>query len=185
MGIVSRAMRLCKADLHGVMDRMEDKDLLLRQHLREMEAAMAERRAHTARLEETLGAGRRDLAHYEKQLKALETELERAVARNRDDVARVLIRRLLPLRQTVENMAHHLNTMAATLDEEQSRLGAQRLAYHETRHRVAMARGRGWLAEPWPDRGLAADRHPSVPSEEEIEWELLQYKDAAEAGRSS
>lgn len=59
MGVLSRVVRLCKADLHGVMDQMEDKDPLLRQHLREMEAAMADQQACIDRLEETLRTGRR------------------------------------------------------------------------------------------------------------------------------
>jgi len=185
MGIVSRAIRLCKADLHGVMDQMEDKDLLLRQHLREMEAAMAERQARIDRLEETLHAGRRDLATHEKQRQALESDLERAVARDKDDIARMLIRKLFPLRQTVETVTQHLNTMAEQLDEEQDRLGAQRLAYDETRHRVAAVRERRRRGENLPDRGRLSDMHPSTPSEEEIEWELMQRKEAAETGRTS
>ena len=32
MGIMTRIMRLCKADLHGVMDQLEDKELLLKQY---------------------------------------------------------------------------------------------------------------------------------------------------------
>ena len=34
MGIMTRFMRLCKADMHGVIDRLEDKGLLLKQYLR-------------------------------------------------------------------------------------------------------------------------------------------------------
>ena len=51
MGILSRVVRLCKADLHGVMDQMEDKELLLKQHLREMQAVMAGRQARLYQLE--------------------------------------------------------------------------------------------------------------------------------------
>ena len=32
MGIFSRMVKLCTADLHGVMDQLEDKGLLLKQH---------------------------------------------------------------------------------------------------------------------------------------------------------
>jgi len=40
MGIFTRIIRLCKADMHGVMDQMEDQGLLLKQHLRDMETAL-------------------------------------------------------------------------------------------------------------------------------------------------
>ena len=38
MGIMTRFTRLCKADLHGVLDQLEDKGLLLKQSLRDMES---------------------------------------------------------------------------------------------------------------------------------------------------
>ena len=79
MGILSRAVRLCKADLHGVMDQMEDKDLLLRQHLREMQAALAERQARIDQLEETLRAGKRNRSRVAQHLQNLEEDLDRAV----------------------------------------------------------------------------------------------------------
>jgi phage shock protein A len=185
MGIVARVIRLCKADMHAVMDQMEDKDLLLRQHLREMEAALADRQAGIDRLEESLRAGRRDLVRFENQLQGLEADLERAVARNKDAIARMLIRKRFPLRETVKNLAHQLNAMAEKLAAEQERLDAQGRAYDETRHRVAATRERRRGAEPLPHWGLAAGTPPSVPSEEEIEWELLQCKEAAASGRAS
>ena len=42
MGLFSRITRLCRSDLHGVMDQLEDKNLLLKQYLREMEEALEE-----------------------------------------------------------------------------------------------------------------------------------------------
>ena len=172
MGILSRAVRLCKADLHGVMDQMEDKDLLLRQHLREMQAAMAERQARIDQLQATLRAGQRDRAIHEKQLRVLEDDLDSAVARDADDIARMLIRKILPLRKGVEGMTRRLNEVAEHLAEEQDRLGVQRLAYDETRQRVAAARQRLRSFEGQTD--LAS-----------LEWELLQLKEAAGSGRTT
>ena len=40
MSILTRMIRLCKADIHGVMDEMENKELMLKQHLRDMEEAL-------------------------------------------------------------------------------------------------------------------------------------------------
>jgi phage shock protein A len=186
MGILSRAVRLCKADLHGVMDQMEDKDLLLRQHLREMQAAMAGRQARIDQLQETLRAGQRDRAIHEKQLRALEDDLDAAVARDRDDIARMLIRKMLPLRKGLESMARRLNEVAERLAEEQDRLGVQRLAYDDTRHRVAAARQRFRCSEGQTDlASLEAGLHQAGASEEEIEWELLQRKEAAGSGRTT
>ena len=186
MGILSRAVRLCKADLHGVMDQMEDKDLLLRQHLREMQAAMTERQARIDRLEETLRTGKRNRSQAAQQLQNLEEDLDRAVARGRDDIARMLIRKVFPMRKGLAQMDQRLEETAQCLDEEQDRLGVQRLAYDETRQRVAAARERARNAALMPDMEPAeAGGHSWAPSEEEIEWELLQRKEAAGSGRTT
>ena len=186
MGIMSRVVRLCKADLHGVMDQMEDKDLLLRQHLREMQAAMADRQARIGGLEDALRAGQRDRSLAEKQLLVLEEDLDRAVARERDDIARMLIRKVFPLRKSVAHRAQRLEKAAQGLDDERSRLEAQRLAYDEIRHRVAAARERARNAALMPDEEPAEGGvHQWSPSDEEIEWELLQRKEAAGSGRAT
>ena len=186
MGILSRAVRLCKADLHGVMDQMEDKDLLLRQHLREMQEAMAERQARIDQLEETLRSGKRSRSRAAQQLHGLEEDLDRAVARGRDDIARMLIRKVFPLRKSMAQMVQRMEETAQHLEEEQERLGTQRLAYDETRHRVVVARERVRRTTPMPDMGpTEAGEHPWAPSEEEIEWELLQRKEAAGSGRTT
>ena len=186
MGIMSRVIRLCKADLHGVMDQLEDKDLLLKQHLREMQAAIAGRQARIDQLEEALRNGQRDRAMHAKQLQALEADLDLAVVRGKDDIARMLIRKLFPMRKRVECMTHRLEEMAGQLDEERDRLGVQRLAYDDTRQRVAAARERARNAAVMPDMGPIGARSPQlVPNEEEIEWELMQRKDATRSGRTT
>jgi phage shock protein A len=38
-------MRLCKADIHGVMDQLEDKGLLLKQYMRDMEEELGRKEA--------------------------------------------------------------------------------------------------------------------------------------------
>jgi phage shock protein A len=184
MGIMSRVIRLCKADLHGVMDQLEDKDLLLKQHLREMQAVIAGRQARIDQLEEALRNGQRDRAMHAKQLQALEADLDLAVARGKDDIARMLIRKLYPMRKRVECMTHRLEEMAGQLDEERDRLGVQRLAYDDTRQRVAAVRERARNADVMPDVGSISGHSPQLaPSEEEIEWELMQRKEAVSPGR--
>ena len=74
MGILSRVVRLCKADLHGVMDQMEDKELLLKQHLREMQAVIADRQARIDQLEAALGRAQKDMMRYNKHVQALEED---------------------------------------------------------------------------------------------------------------
>ena len=186
MGILSRVIRLCKADLHGVMDQLEDKDLLLKQHLREMQTAMAGRQTRIDQLEDALRNGQRDRAMHVKQLQALEEDLDLAVVRGKDDIARMLIRKLIPMRKRVACMTHRLEEMTGQVDEERDRLGVQRLAYDDIRQRVAAVRERARSADVMSAMGPIGVHSPQlVPSEEEIEWELMQRKEANGSGKTT
>ena len=104
MGIASRLIRLCKADLHGVMDQIEDRELLLKQYLREMEAALADKTTHLEHLKARKGQVERDLATWRDKVRTMEEDIALAVAREKDDIARMLIRKCHPLRQWVEDL---------------------------------------------------------------------------------
>lgn len=185
MGILSRVVRLCKADLHGVMDQMEDKELLLKQHLREMRAVIAGRQTRIDQLEDVLGMAQRDLLRYQKQVQALEEDLDLAVARGKDDIARLLIRKRHPMRQCVANMETRISDHTNELAEEQERLAAQTVAYDDIRHRVAAVRERSRRADGILDAvKIGGALSSQEPSEEEIEWELIQRKEAAGSGRT-
>lgn len=185
MGILSRVVRLCKADLHGVMDQMEDKELLLKQHLREMQAVMAGRQARIDQLEDATGMAQRDLTRYQKQVQALEDDLDRAVARDKDAIARMLIRKLHPLRQCVVNLETQIRLYADELVDLRERLAAQTMKYNDIRHRVAALRERSRTASGLSGAlSTGAAPVPSEPSEEEIEWELMQRKEATGSGRT-
>jgi len=186
MGILSRVVRLCKADLHGVMDQMEDKELLLKQHLREMRAVIAGRQTRIDQLEDVMGMAQRDLLRYHKQARALEEDLDRAVARGKDDIARLLIRKLHPMRQCVASMETRISDHTNALAEEQERLAAQTMAYDDIRLRVAAVRERSRRADGSADAmKIGGAPGSQEPSEEEIEWELLQRKEATGSGRTS
>lgn len=186
MGILSRVVRLCKADLHGVMDQIEDQELLLKQHLREMQAVIAGRQTRIAQLEDIIGMAQRDLQRYRKQVQALEEDLDLAVVRDKEDIARMLIRKLHPMRQCVATMQTRINDHANELAEAQERLAAQTMTYDDLRHRVAAARERSrradGSAEAMKIGGVLGSQEPS---EEEIEWELFQRKEATGSGRTS
>ncbi len=185
MGLLSRIIRICQADLHGVMDHIEDRDLLLKQHLREMQTAMAAKQARIDQLEETARTAQRQLTGYARQLKTVEEELDQAVARDKDAVARRLIRKRRSLQQCAANLDNQIRDLTATLAEARERRAAQTMTYDELRLRVAAVqeRSRRGLSLAAP---LGGGLMPGQlePSDEEIDWELLQRKEALASGRA-
>ncbi|MGD9249486.1 MAG: PspA/IM30 family protein, partial [Desulfobacteraceae bacterium] len=86
MGILSRMFRLCKADVHGVMDQMEDKGLLLKQYLREMESGLKEKEARLSQITQRFRHLESELSHRRQELRKMEEDLQLAVRREKDDI---------------------------------------------------------------------------------------------------
>ena len=76
MGIMTRMLRLCKADVHGVMDQLEDKGLLLKQYLREMETSLGHKgAAGRTRLTQRIGRLTGQIARHGQEMDKLERDL--------------------------------------------------------------------------------------------------------------
>lgn len=185
MGIASRMIRLCKADLHGVMDQMEDRELLLKQYLREMEEALVVKKTQLERLNAQQIQVARDLSIHRDKVGAMEEDIALAVTKEKDDIARMLIRKKYPLRQGVEGLATRLERLHAEIDVAEEAYTRQIAALEQLRQRAAAVENRRRAdLELTPDR-LGPGCLRAAPSDEEIELELLQRKEALRAGRSS
>jgi hypothetical protein len=75
------------------MDQIEEKGLLLKQYLREMESALKEKQARQSQLHQSCRQIQRDLRRQNLKRAKLEKDLELAVRKDRDDIARMLIRK--------------------------------------------------------------------------------------------
>jgi phage shock protein A len=185
MAIVSRMLRLFKADVHGVMDQLEDKGLLLKQYLREMEASLEEKQGRLNRTLHAIRQAEGDLDQRETEVQKLEEDLDLAVRREKDDIARMLIRK----RRSLQGSCEQLNHQIEALTQESSRLSEtvarQRLQYDQLKVKVATFRQRA-RSEGFDDLIVAGAPSQAwrTPTEEEIELELLQRKEALqERGR--
>ena len=79
MAIIARIVKIFKSDIHGVMDQLEDRGLLLKQHLRDMEEALHCKEADLRKLTASRYQGQKDLAGYKHQWEALDHDLTVAI----------------------------------------------------------------------------------------------------------
>lgn len=95
MTLIARVSRLFRADLHAVLDRVEEPDLVLRQAVREMEEDLAtdHRRIHAIR-SQIQKLATRD-AEIERSSDGIEEELDVCFEAGNEDLGRALIRRRL------------------------------------------------------------------------------------------
>lgn len=183
MGIMTRIVRLWKADLHGVMDQLEDKGLLLRQYLREMESSLHQKETRCAQLNQECGRIAHDMKLHRTEMEASNRDLELAIVKSKDDIARMLIRK----RRRLDAVCTHMQQQLDMVNEERQHLeelvGQQRLQYEQLKIKAEIHfqqyQARQHAAEATEPNGLHS--FPSF-SEEEIELELLQRKEGMTIG---
>ncbi len=172
MGLLSRLTTLAQADAHGVVDALEDKALVLRQHLREAGAELGRKRCR----HEALAAEDTDLeaetARLHERQEALEADIALALGQDQEELARFAIKKLLPLRHRCTAIGHRREA----IERQRADLGAQ-LARQEAEYEQLEQRVRGYLAqcEQDPTAGGLSFAQPVV-ADEDIELELLRRR---------
>ncbi len=184
MGIMTRLVRLCKADIHGVMDQMEDKGLLLKQHLRDMREELDKKEARLAGMLASREEEQRERENRSREYEALEEDLTLAIAREKDDIARMLIRKLKPLAHHCEALDRHTQALDMDIARFRAALEEQRLLYEQLQmkasehlRRVERQQWKETVAESIPHCCIGAE-----PAEAEIELELMRRKEALKGG---
>jgi phage shock protein A len=168
-----RVARLVRADAHGVVSVLEDRSLLLEQHLREAELAVAAKRAQDGALAEEDLRLRRALEAERRQASSLDEDAALALAGAKEELARFAVRRLLASRKR----AAALETELARSAEERAALG-ERLASQERALEELRERVRGHRARTAARSAAQAEATglPVCVADEEIELELLRRR---------
>jgi phage shock protein A len=179
MGIMTRVVRIFKADVHGVMDQLEDQGLLLKQHLRDMAEALSLNEVKLNKMLVSRKQVQQEYDKYQQQSQTLEQDLVVAIRKNKDEIARMLIRKIKPL----DSLRDEIGDCIRNLDQEiayyRDHLGQQRLQYDRLKHR-SIEFFRKAPAHKWQNdlSGIVPDGKLGELSEEEIELELLKRKAA-------
>jgi phage shock protein A len=186
MAILSRIIKIFKADIHGVMDHLEDRGLLLKQHLRDMEEALRRKQARLTRLTALRNQAREDLAKYHRQMEALENDLMVAVRKEKDDIARMIIRKIKPLENMVEYLGCQLKTMDEDVTQLHSQLQQQRQRFEQLQYRASEYRHKIQMQQ-WEKDTIDPVSHDCFggPTDQEIELELIKRKEASAESRST
>jgi phage shock protein A len=166
--LFERVTRLVKSDAHGILDHLEERELLLKQHLRDAEIEVAHQRARA----EGLADEQRRLRAEADRLRARETSLDQdvelALAGGQQDLARFAVERLLPVREA----RREIEARVAHVAESRDRL-CERLVHQEEELADLKLRVQARLAEVRSGRAVPPEPERHV-AKEEIELELLR-----------
>jgi len=183
MGILTRIIRLCKADIHGVMDQMEDQGLLLRQHLRDMEKALSLKEVRLKKMRGSRRQAQQEYDKYKRKCEKMEQDLTISIEKNRDDISRLLIRKLKPMAGHKDELGHHIEALDQEIAQLQDCVDKQRIQYEQFRlksteyyHKTEQQEWRKSMS------AILSDITSQDLCDEEIELELLQRKEALKGG---
>jgi phage shock protein A len=168
MRFFDRVSRLVKSDAHGIIDQLEERDLLLKQHLRDAEIEVADKRARAEALEDEQRRLREEADRLAAQESALDEDVELALAGGKDELARFAVAKLLPVREANRNLKARIAEVAASRDRLAERLEIQEQELGDLKIRVQAS-----LAETRQERVFVPEPERLV-SPEEVELELLR-----------
>jgi len=178
MRLFERMSLQLRADAHGVMDRLEERSLLLRQHLREAELELDRKRARLEALDDEQRRLAEQIEREERQVARLDDDVELALRGDKTDLARFAVRRLLPRRRALVALRERREELGRERERRAAQLETQEEQLRELRERVRarLAANEERWSSPWPCE-------EGVP-DEEVELELLRRRGASD-GRSS
>ena len=174
MKLVDRLTTLMRADAHGVVDAVEDRGLLLRQHLREAEVELQRKRARGDALASEEKALEDEAARIQAKCTALDDDVSLAISEDKEELARFAIRKLLPLREIEVKLGQRRDR----LKEERAEL-AETLVIQEQENEELKARARGFFARLEDDSDATSATFEPMVADEEVELELLRRKQQA------
>jgi phage shock protein A len=173
MALITRVSRLFRADLHAVLDRIEEPEILLRQAVREMEEDL-DRDQQRLRLlvhEQQQLTSRFHQIHGE--LDRTETELDVCFDSGKEDLARSLVRRRLEAQQLRSYLEQRQASLERSLAQLRSRVQENRSRLEAMRQKAELLAEEESTVKTEPPWEKGADR---VVRDEDVEVAFLAEK---------
>jgi phage shock protein A len=168
------------------MDQLENQELLLKQHLRDMQAALMQKEAKFKQICRSRELTRQDYDKGETERCRLEADLEIALKKDKDDIARILIKKLKLLTAIQANRSRHIDRLSDEIRQFRKNCEQQRMQYEQLQQKAAeyFHHSEQQRCQDLDTTGQF-DFAEDYSSEEEIELELLQRKEAVKGGVTS
>jgi phage shock protein A len=126
MAIFSRLTRLLKADIHGLLDFLEEPEVTLRQAIREMEEELLLNRTRLKRLEDEICTTEKNRLEVTKKISDLSSDIALCFKESKAELAKSKVRErlineshLLLLKSDFETLSTRHEKIKATITEQE------------------------------------------------------------------
>lgn len=144
MGIFSRFTDIINANINSLLDKAEDPEKMVKLIIQEMEETLVEVRTQSAKLiADKKELGRR-CERLQKESSEWEKKAEIALAKEREDLARLALKEKNQAQEDVEVISHDLEQIEENLQKLSGDIGLlqQKLIDAKTRQKALLIRGR-------------------------------------------
>jgi phage shock protein A len=159
MALINRINRLFRADMHAVLDRLEEPDVLLKQAVREMEDAIAHDEQRLKLLHHEQGQVDTRIEDLTETVQHIEGELDLCFSTKQEALARGLVKRRLESERFIKFLGKKSEMLAGETGELEG-------CVNENRNRLQAMRQKLELLTEEPTR--SADRDTFVDTGPEI-----------------
>jgi phage shock protein A len=138
MALIRRVSRLFAADMHAVLDQIEEPETLIRQALREMEEELARQQQREKWLGKEIEGMAARVEGFKAQTAELDASLDICLANGNEDLARRLVRRKLELSQSAARAADRHDALSQQLSELRDLMATHRDQLEGMRQKAAV-----------------------------------------------
>lgn len=136
MALLTRLSRLLQADLHAMLDQIEEPDVLLKQSIREMEVIIAEDEQHILGLNKQLQQLRQGETECRQTLEAIEQQLDICFSEQQHELARSQIKRKLEIQQRLKRLSTDQTGLQDEISTFKTELERKRIDFESMRQQA-------------------------------------------------
>jgi phage shock protein A len=174
MALINRITRLFQADLHAVLDRMEEPDMLLKQALREMEDELLLNEQRVKHLQHESEQLSRRQSEIEQSLPRMDEELDICFESGQDELARGLVKRKLEKQLLLKGISRRRELLEKDLREEQAALQENKARFDSMRQKAELLGEEARSAQG--SAPYAASAGDYIVHDDEVEVALLRER---------
>ncbi len=195
MAIANRITRLFRADVHAVLDIIEEPEAILKQAIREMQEALDLKRARLARDQKTLNALDGTRSYLKEQLSKVQKDLKLCLKEGNEELARKSVGRKLAYEKHVAAVDQRISKLDEAIEQQTQEIELQQGQLESIVEKARMfvptaeedspfSVAESILSVSDAGRGYTGAGGMKV-SEEEIELEWIRLRDSSAEGVAS
>lgn len=174
MALINRLTRLFKADLHTVIDQLEEPVMLLKQAVREMEETLQEEQQRLKEVQNRLEQMDRRYKKIGRTITTTDEELDICFEAESETLARQLIKRKLEAQQQQKNLTIQQENLQQRIKQHQQEIDEQQPKLDEMRQKLeSLSTGQPQQSR---DPFSITDGTTIIISDADIEVALLREK---------